>query len=210
MWRTELFVQVEPSTSSPKCQVCLWTWCNMVELDLYQRWDITDLPHIWQNWNAANELVSVWEALFPSRPAVKQTRVAVLMMAVCCVYVWDCGHLFLSTEHWSRLFLYLQPQWPHVESTHLFACSTSLKPLGPPPTFPLDLPRDNYPYPAVPSTPFLNGCGWDGGQGNHWAMNICTHSLHQCEITNREINEQCPNEGSTLVPNGPVSFYLFS
>lgn len=46
--------------------------------------------------------------------------------------------------------------------------------------------------------------GWV--QGNHWAMHICTHSLHQFEITNREINEQCPNEGSALMPNGPVSF----
>lgn len=56
----------------------------------------------------------------------------------------------------------------------------------------------------------FNGGGQAGGQGNHRAVNICAHSLHQCEITNREVNERCPNEGSTLVPNGPVSFYLLS
>lgn len=52
----------------------------------------------------------------------------------------------------------------------------------------------------------FNGSGQAGGQGNHRAVNICAHSLHQYEITNREVNERCPNEGSTLVPNGPVSF----
>lgn len=56
----------------------------------------------------------------------------------------------------------------------------------------------------------FNGSGQAGGQGNHRAVNICAHSLHQYEITNREVNERCPNEGSTLVPNGPVSFYLLS
>lgn len=56
----------------------------------------------------------------------------------------------------------------------------------------------------------FNGGGQAGGQGNHRAVNICAHSLHQCEITNREVNERFPNEGSTLVPNGPVSFYLLS
>lgn len=89
--------------------------------------------------------------------------------------------------HWAATFQTLQPSLLTSRETIILNQELS----APPPTLP-------------------NGCGWDGGQGNHWAMNICTHLLHQCEITNREINEQCPNEGSTVMPNGPVSFYLFS
>lgn len=87
--------------------------------------------------------------------------------------------------------------------------------LSPPPSSPT--PSHNCSLLTSPETIIatlrhlaFNGGGQAGGQGNHRAVNICAHSLHQCEITNREVNERCPNEGSTLVPNGPVSFYLLS
>lgn len=130
--------------------------CNMVELDLYQRRDITDLPHIWQNWDAANELVSVWETLFPLRLVVKQTRVTVLIMAVCCVYVWGCGHTFLSTEHWSHLFLYLQPvsttmtaRWKHTP-LRLFHVSETF---GTSPNLPSWPPQRQLSLPSSPLHP---------------------------------------------------------
>lgn len=81
-----------------------------------------------------------------------------------CVYV-GLWHTLVSIERWLHLFLYLQPISTTVTAcqkhTHLFACSSCSKPLGPPQPSLLTSPETIIRTQQPPPPPFLNGCGWD-------------------------------------------------